>query len=417
MHALEKILAQAAGKTSVTTGEVVDCRIDLAGVNDLYPQTIRSFLEMGGESVCNPDGTVFFLDHYSPASTIRQAETQARMRDFCRKQGIVQLFDVGEGVCHQVIAENGLVGPGMLIVVTDSHATTHGAFGAFGTGVGATDLAAVLVTGRLWFRVPEIVRLNLKGSLANGVMAKDVALKIIGDLGADYGVYKAIEFSGPLIDSLSMSERMTLCNMTTEIGAKTSYIRPDAVTSSFLRDRRVERPGLPHTDEGYRYVAEHEYDLASLRPQLAVPHSVDNVVDLEAHVGVPVQQAFLGTCTGGKFEDLEIAARILEGRRVSRDTRLLVVPASRQVLVKTIDTGIMRKLIESGATCVTPGCAACLGTHQGILAAGEVCISSSSRNFLGRMGDPRAQIYLGSPAAVAASAVEGQIADPTKYLD
>ncbi|MCX5907275.1 MAG: 3-isopropylmalate dehydratase large subunit [Deltaproteobacteria bacterium] len=417
MHALEKIFARAAGKESVATGEIVNCRVDLAEVNDIYLQTIRSFFEMGGKRVHDPGKIVFFLDHYAPASTIQQAENQKQMREFCRDQNIAMLFDVGQGVCHQVMVDHGLVYPGMILVATDSHTTTHGAFGALGTGVGATDLATIMITGQLWFRVPEIIRFHLEGNLGKGVMAKDVILKIIGDLGADSGVYKAVEFTGPLLKGLGVSERMTLCNMTTEMGAKTSYIQPDEITLEFLGHKVSHKFDVYQTDEGYPYAALHTYDVSGLKPQLAAPHSVDNVHPLETFIGKPVQQAFLGTCTGGRLEDLAVAARILKGRKVPPGTRFLVAPASKGVLLEALAGGIIQILVAAGATLVTPGCAACLGIHQGTLAAGETCISASSRNFPGRMGHPQAEIYVGSPAAVAAAAAEGKIADPAKYLD
>ena len=417
MHALEKILAKAAGKVSVVTGEIVNCRVDLAEVNDIYLQTIRSFYEMGGKKVHDPKKITFVLDHYAPASTIQQAENQKQMREFCREQSIELLFDVDEGVCHQVMVDRGLVYPGMVLVATDSHTTIHGAFGIFGTGVGATDLATIMITGKLWFRVPEIIRIHLEGNLPKGVFAKDAILKIIGDLGADSAVYKGVEFSGPLLKTLGVSERMTLCNMTTEMGAKASYIQPDEITRKFLRERVKHDYEIFFTDDGYSYAADYAYDMAHLEPQLAAPHSVDNVHPLREFLGKPVQQAFLGSCTGGRVEDLAVAAEILRGKKVHRGTRFLVVPASQRVLLEAIAKGYMQTLVEAGATFVTPGCAACLGTHQGILAAGETCISAASRNFPGRMGHPKAEIYVGSPAAVAAAALEGRIADPAKYLD
>ena len=417
MHAIEKILAKGAGKASIVTGEIVNCLVNLAEVNDIYLQTIRSFYEMGGKKIHDPKKITFILDHYAPASTIQQAENQKQMREFCREQGIGLLFDVDQGVCHQVMVDHGLVYPGMVLVATDSHATTHGAFGAFGTGVGATDLATIMITGRLWFRVPEIIRVNLTGKLPKGVYAKDVILKVIGDLGADYGVYKAVEFIGPLLKTFNVSERMALCNMTTEMGAKTSYIQPDDITLEFLRERVERDYQIFTTDAGYQYAAEHTWDVSDLKPQLAAPHSVDNVHPLSEFIGKPVHQAFLGTCTGGRVEDLAVAARIVKGRKVHPATRFLVVPASRGVLLEAMARGYMQTLVEAGATFVTPGCAACLGTHQGMLAAGETCISASSRNFPGRMGHPEAEIYVGSPAAVAAAALEGKIVDPVKYLD
>jgi homoaconitate hydratase family protein len=416
VHAIEKILAKAAGKPQVAAGEIVNCQVDLAGINDLYLQTIRSFREMGGKRVHDPQGVVVFLDHYAPASTIMQAENQKQFREFCRDQGIDLLMDIDQGVCHQVLVDRGLIRPGMILVVTDSHTTTHGAFGAFGTGVGATDLATILISGELWFRVPEIIRIHLTGKLKKGVFAKDVILKIIGDLGADYGVYRAIEFTGPVLASLGVSERMALCNMTTELGAKTSYIQPDHVTLQYLVEKQVRDFEIIETDPGYQYAAEHTYDVSGIGPQVAAPSSVDNVSAVSDLLGVPIDQAFLGTCTGGRVPDLAVAAKILKGKRINPRTRLVVVPASKRVLLEAINLGYIQTLVEAGATLVTPGCAACLGTHQGMLAAGERCITSSSRNFPGRMGHSQAEIYVASPASVAAAALEGKIVDPREYV-
>jgi 3-isopropylmalate/(R)-2-methylmalate dehydratase large subunit len=363
-----------------------------------------------------PGKVVMFLDHFAPASTITQADNQKQFREFCREQRIDLLMDIDQGVCHQVLADKGLVYPGMLLVVTDSHTTTHGAFGAFGTGVGATDLAIILMTGQLWFRVPEVIRIHLEGSLGPGVYAKDVILKVIGTLGADYGVYRAVEFTGPLLNGLGVSERMTLCNMTTEMGAKTAYIQPDRVTFDFLKGKvNIEIPVVT-TDPGYRYAAEHTFDVTGWKPQVAVPHSVDNVADITEYLGRPVDQAYLGTCTGGRVEDIAVAARILQGRRIHPRTRFVVVPASKGVFLEAMEKGYVQTLIQAGATFVTPSCAACLGTHQGVLAAGETCITASSRNFPGRMGHADAGIFVASPASVAAAALEGQIADPAQYL-
>jgi homoaconitase/3-isopropylmalate dehydratase large subunit len=294
MHALEKILARAAGKESVKPGEIVNCTVDLAGINDLYLQTLRSFFEMGGSKVLDPNRIVMFLDHYAPASTIAQADNQ----------NIKQLMDVDQGVCHQVLADQGLVWPGQLLVVTDSHTTTHGAFGAFGTGVGATDLAIIMITGKLWFRVPEVICIQLDGKLSTGVYAKDVILKIIGELKADYAAYKAVEFTGPALAGFSVSERMTLCNMTTEMGAKTSYIQPDEITEAFLSEKVNHPYETVFTDSGYVYAAEHAYDISAIKPQVAAPSSVDNVSDAAVYAGRAIDQAFIGTCTGGRLADL-----------------------------------------------------------------------------------------------------------------
>lgn len=417
MHAIEKILARAAGKKNVTAGQIVNCRIDLAGINDLYLQTVRSFEEMGGIKVAAPERVVVFFDHYAPASTITQAENHKNFRQFCHTQGIGQLMDVNCGVCHQVLADNGLTRPGSIMVITDSHTTTHGAFGAFGTGVGATDMGVILCTGSLWFRVPEILKINLEGDLKAGVFAKDIILDVIGKLGADHAVYQAVEFAGSLIEKLSMSERMVLCNMTTEMGAKTSYIQPDDLTFKYLKEKGVDLFETVTTDSDFKYKLEHNFNVSSLSPQLAVPHSVDNVFPIEQYAGKKIHQAYIGTCTGGRVEDLAAAARIFSGRKVHPEVRLLLVPASKDVLLESMTHGYIQTLVQAGATLVSPGCAACLGTHQGMLTAGEVCITSANRNFPGRMGDTGAEIFLASPASVAAAAFSGEITNPMEFFD
>lgn len=417
MHAIEKLLAKKAGQQTVVTGEIVNCTVDLAGINDLYLQTVRSFFEMGGTKVYDPDKVIMFMDHYAPPSTIVQADNQKQFREFCREQGIGLLMDINEGVCHQVLADKGLSYPGELLVVTDSHTTTHGAFGAFGTGVGATDLATIMITGKLWFRIPEIIRINLAGEIPKGVYAKDIILHIIGKVGADYAVYKAVEFTGPVLKQLSISERMAMCNMTTEMGAKTSYIQPDEITMAHLKEKVTREYEIFTTDPGYQYAAELNFDVSHLKPQLAAPFSVDHVGAVSEFIGRPIDQAYLGSCTGGRVPDLAIAAKILAGKKIHPHTRLVVVPASKAVFLEAMAKGYIQTLVEAGATFVTPGCAACLGTHQGMLAAGETCITSTNRNFPGRMGHTKGEIFLGSPAAVAASALEGKIADPAQYID
>lgn len=284
MHAIEKLLAKKAGLDSVKTGQIINCEIDLAGINDLYLQTVRSFFEMGATKVSHPDRIAMFLDHYAPASTITQADNQRQFREFCEEQHIEKLMDIDQGVCHQVVADKGWSRPGGIIVITDSHTTTHGAFGAFGTGVGATDLAIILATGQLWFRVPEIIKINFEGTLPEGVYAKDIILHAIGQLKADFAVYKAVEFAGPVIDALSVSERMALCNMTTEMGAKTSYIQPDAVTKEFLVSKGLvegQDYEVYTTDADFKYADEITFNVSDLTPQVAAPSSVDNVFDLK----------------------------------------------------------------------------------------------------------------------------------------
>lgn len=416
MHAIEKLLAKKAGKSSVKTGEIINCTIDMAGINDLYLQTIRSFFEMGGKRVHSPDKVIMFLDHYAPASTIMQAQNQKQFREFCWDQGIDLLMDIDQGVCHQVLADKGLAYPGEIVVITDSHTTTHGAFGAFGTGVGATDLAIILATGKLWFRVPEIIKINFEGKLQKGVYAKDAILHAIGELGADFAVYKAVEFGGSMLEHLSISERMALCNMSTEMGAKASYIQPDAITMEFLKEKVTRAYEIYHTDADFCYADEVSFEVSELRPKLAAPFSVDNVYDITQFLGRHIDQAYLGSCTGGRAEDIGIAASILKGKKVASRTRFVIVPASKGVFLEAMEKGYVQTLVEAGATFVTPGCAACLGTHEGMLASEETCITTTNRNFPGRMGHTKAEIFLGSPAAVAAAALEGKIVDPMHYV-
>lgn len=338
------------------------------------------------------------------------------MREFCRENGIPHLIDINGGVCHQVLPELGFVRPGMTLVATDSHTVTHGAFGAFGTGVGATDLAVVLLTGRLWLRVPEVVRVNIEGKLPLGVTAKDVILKVIGTLGQDAAVYQAVEFTGSTITAMGIAERMVMCNMTVEMGAKTAYIQPDDAVLDYVRQRVGESFTVYTTDPGYQYAGEYQFSVDELVPQVAVPHSIDNVKDITSVEPVPIDQVLIGTCTNGRVEDIAIAAKILGGHRIPSSVRLVVIPASAKVLRECIDKGYIQTLIDSGATVAAPGCGPCLGVHEGLLADGERCVATSSRNFPGRMGSTGAEIYVASPATAAASARAGRLMDPRVYL-
>ncbi|MBC7331385.1 MAG: 3-isopropylmalate dehydratase large subunit [Synergistetes bacterium] len=418
MHAIEKILARASGRREVSSGEIVFAKVDLAEVNDLYLQVIKSFYEMGGERVYNPDGIVFVFDHYSPAPTIKSAENHRKMREFCSEQGIRKLFDIGEGICHQVLIESGLVGPGRVIVETDSHTTTLGALGAFATGVGSTDLALVMKTGRLWFRVPEVVKIEIKGRPKEGVMAKDVILHILGKLKQDIAIYKAVEFCGSFVESLCMDERLVLCNMAVEMGAKTAYIQPDSKTYGYLEGLGVSLESFMEykTDPDYRYSAHYEFDVTSLIPQVSLPGSVDNVVDISSVEGVKVDQVFVGTCTGGRLNDIRVLAEVLDGKRVAEGVRLIVIPASRRIFMEALKMGYVERLLEAGAVFSTPGCGPCLGAHEGVLAPSEVCLSTSSRNFPGRMGSPEAKVYLCSPLVAGYSALYGRITNPLRLF-
>jgi 3-isopropylmalate/(R)-2-methylmalate dehydratase large subunit len=414
MHAIEKILAQAAGKKSVSTGEIVTASVDVAEVNDLYLQVVTSFYQLGGTKVKKPQGTTFVFDHYAPAPTIKAADNHRAMREFCAAQGIDKLFDVGRGVCHQVLIEDGLVTPGAIVVETDSHTTTLGALGAFGTGVGATDMALILLNGSLWFRVPEVMKIVLTGGpLAPGVMAKDIILHIIGDLKQDAAIYKCVEFAGSAIAALPVEERLVLCNMSVEMGAKTAYIQPDAKTWDYLAKMGVSKAARDvATDPDYAYSSVHHYDVSKIRPSAATPGSVDNFATVESEAGVHVDQIFIGTCTGGRVNDLAVAAKILKGKKVAKGTRLVVIPASDKVMQEAMAAGYVQTLMEAGAAFSTPGCGPCLGAHEGILAAGEVGLTTSSRNFPGRMGSIDSKLYVVSPATAAASAISGTITDP-----
>jgi len=422
MHPLYQILARATNRDQINPGEFIVAKVDLAEINDLYLQVILSFKEMGGNKVWDPQKITFIMDHYAPAPTIKAAENQKKMREFAKEQGIKYFFDINRGVCHQVMPEEGLVWPGMLLVATDSHTTTHGAFGAFSTGIGATDMAAVLLTGEIWFRVPEIIKINIIGERGKGIMAKDIILYIISQLGTDVALYKAIEFDGEAVKELSLDERLVLCNMSVEMGAKATYIRPDEKVMEYISHTNPKKykefKSIKRTNNISReeYESIYNFDISDLEPQVALPHRVDNVVSVSQAAGKPIQQALIGTCTGGRINDIKIAAQILKGKKIPPWVRLLVIPASSQILKKCIDLGYIQILLDSGATLATPSCGPCLGAHEGVLAPGENCISTSSRNFPGRMGSTEAKIFLSSPATAAASALKGVITDPREFL-
>lgn len=419
MHAIEKILASRSGRPSVSTGEIVTARIDFAEINDLYLQTVYSFYEMGGEKVWDNTRAAFVFDHYAPAPTIKSAANHREMREFARKNQLKYHFDTNCGVCHQVMPEAGLIYPGMIVVATDSHTTTHGAFGALGTGCGATDMACILMTGELWMRVPEIIEVRLEGQPQPGVYPKDVILHVLGQIRADGAVYKAIDFTGSYVESLGIPGRMTICNMAVEMGAKTAYMQPNQAVLDYVQARAVRPYQVVTTDPDFQYAQSHVFDVSQLEPQLACPHSVDNVLPLPqvlAGGDIPLDQGYIGSCTGGRTEDLAQAAEILRGRHIPPYTRLVVVPASAAVMAECMERGILRDLMDAGATVTTPGCGACLGAHEGCIAPGETCISSTNRNFPGRMGSTGASIYLASPATVAASILNGRITDPRDYL-
>ena len=406
----QKILSRASGYDGMAEpGEIVEAEIDYAMSHDgTSVLAISSFREMGSEKVWDPDRVVVPYDHIVPANNETAADLQREVRNWAREQNISHFFDCGTGVCHQVFPEQGFALPGTLLVGADSHSCTYGAFGAFGTGVGATDMAEIYSAGRLWFRVPETIGIKVEGRLAPFVSAKDIALQVIGDLGADGATYKAVEYIGPAIEGLSISGRMTLCNLGVEMGAKAAIVPPDEKTDEWLRGR-ARQPYTQVFSDPDSYQQQYDYDIAELEPQVAAPFRVDNVRPVSELAGLKIDQAFIGTCTNGRLEDLEAAAGILKGKKVR--ARTLVIPASREVLLDALKRGIIQTLVEAGAMIGPPGCGPCLGAHMGVLAEGEVCVSTSNRNFPGRMGKG-GLVYLASPATVAASALQGRLAVP-----
>jgi 3-isopropylmalate/(R)-2-methylmalate dehydratase large subunit len=420
MTLAEKILARASGRSRVSPDEVVVAAVDLAMSHENADLVRKSFLEIGVERVWDPSRIVIIFDHRVPAESEKTATTHKAIREFVAAQGIENFYDVGRGgICHQVLPENGHVRPGMVVAGTDSHTTTHGAFGAFATGIGATEMAGVWSEGKLWFKVPSSLRIEVEGEFRPWISAKDLILHIIGKLGAAGADYRAVEFDGPVIRRMSVASRMVLANLAMEMGAKVAFTPVDEVLLDYLRPRTAEKLEMIGPDAGARYERVVAVDAGEdlWEPQVACPHSVDHVRPLSALGEVPVEQAVLGSCTNGRLEDLEIAARILRGRTVHPRTRLLIIPASQQIYRDALHLGYLETLVAAGAMINPPGCGPCVGVHQGILAAGETCVSSTNRNFLGRMGSKDSRVYLASPAVVAASAVAGKLAHPGSIVE
>jgi methanogen homoaconitase large subunit len=406
----QKIFSRASGSAGmVEPGEIVEAGVDYAMSHDgTSVLAIRAFSEMGSEKVWDPERIVIPFDHIVPANNETAAELQRDVRAWAKEQKISNFFDCGSGVCHQVFPEKGFARPGLLLVGADSHSCTYGALGAFGTGVGATDMAEIYSRGRLWFKVPETIAVRITGKIKPNVFAKDIALMVIGKLGADGATYKAVEYIGPAIQALDISGRMTICNLGVEMGAKAAIVPPDRKTDIWLSGRTQQAYQPVHSDPG-SYDYEHEFDISDLEPQVAVPFRVDNVRPVSELAGLPIDQVFIGTCTNGRLEDLEVAARILRGKQVK--VRTLVIPASREVMMQALQMRVIQTLVGSGVMIGTPGCGPCLGAHMGVLAEGEVCVSTSNRNFPGRMGKG-GLVYLASPATAAASALKGCLTVP-----
>lgn len=425
---VEKILAQNAGLPSVTPGQVIDATPTVALSHDNSAAISKIFQTLGISRIKHPDRLAITLDHAAPPPTTQHAENHATIRRLVAEQGIDNFFEVGRGICHQVLCEEGLIVPGTLLLGADSHSTHYGALGAFGAGVGRSEMAAIWATGQLWLRVPESIKISLTGQFKPWVTSKDITLFLIGQLGADGGLYASIEFHGEAISRMSMDSRFVLPNMMAEMGAKNAWLAQDERTFGWLAERLQnkvpadERVSLKQNwretsqtlwpDETASYLADYTFDATTIEAQISCPHAVDNVKPLSQLIGTKVDQAFIGTCTNGRLEDIALAAEIVSGKRVAKRTRLLIIPASSQVYLEAVRAGYVETLLEAGAIFESPGCGPCMGNHMGIPAAGEVTISTANRNFQGRMGTPQADIYLASPAVVAASAVAGEIADP-----
>jgi 3-isopropylmalate/(R)-2-methylmalate dehydratase large subunit len=413
----EKILAQKAGKDSTVPHEIVTISPDKILSHDNSAAIAGIFRKIGVEKIVNPDKIVIILDHCVPAATEKYALNHKEIREFVEKQNIKHFYEINSGICHQVLPEKGHALPGTLILGSDSHTTTYGAFGAFAAGIGRSEAAVIWATGKLWLRVPETIRINITGKLPAGVYAKDLILYIIGDLGADGALYKAVEFCGPTIDDMSIGGRMTICNMAAEMGAKIGYVNFDDKTGDWLKDRIHGEKYYPvYSDKDADFSQKITYNVSSLQPQVACPHTVDNVMSVSQVEGKKIDQVLIGTCTNGRLEDLQVAANILNGNKIAPHVRLLVFPASTEVFRKALKEGTIEQLSQSGAIIMNPGCGPCLGAHEGALAPGEVCLSTANRNFKGRMGCKEALIYLASPATAAASALEGVISNPQKFL-
>jgi 3-isopropylmalate/(R)-2-methylmalate dehydratase large subunit len=417
MTITEKILARAAGKKKVTPGELVDAKIDIVMCHDVTtPPAISMLEEHGIDRVFDPEKIVVTPDHFQPAKDIASAELHKRLDAWARRHKIKYYYTLGRaGVCHALLPEQGHIRPGEVIVGSDSHTCTYGAFAAFSTGIGSTDAAAAIATGQLWFKVPASMKFVLNGSLTPGVYSKDVILMVIARIGVDGALYRAMEFVGPALAGMSMEARMTITNMAIEAGAKNGVMAFDDVTKRYLDEHLTDRKDYTvyESDDDAAYIATEEFDCSTLEPMVALPHLPSGGVPVGECAGKEMNQAYIGSCTNGRIEDLHIAAGILKGRQVA--IRTLIVPATPTIWKQAKDEGLFDVFYDAGCVIAAPTCGACLGGFMGILASGEKCISTTNRNFVGRMGHPKSEVYLASPATAAASAVEGKITDPRKY--
>ena len=407
---VEKIFSKKIGRT-VKAGEIVEVVPDVAMSHDSTADVSLKFKDIRKDRIYNPDNHVIILDHMTPAPNETSAANHKLIREFVRAYGINNFYDVNTGICHQVLVEEGFALPGKIIVGTDSHTTTYGAFGAFSTGIGRSEMAVIFATGKIWFRIPESQKITIQGNPPKGVVSKDIILHIIGDIGADGALYRSVEFYGDTLSTLSISGRMTISNMSVEMGAKNGVMEPDDKVIHWLEKRARGKFDIIRADPDAIYESDLVYDVSRLEPQIACPHTVDNVKPVSTLSGIRIDQAFLGSCTNGRLEDLEAAAAVLKDHKIHKDVRFLIYPASRNIYREALDRGYISTLTEAGATVMNAGCGPCLGAHGGVLAPGETCISTTNRNFKGRMGSPEADVYLASPASVAAAAIAGEIVD------
>lgn len=414
MTITEKILADHAGLESVKPGDLITAKVDITLANDITgPVAINEFRKTGAKKVFDNQRVVFVPDHFVPNKDIKSAEQAKMIREFAREQELKNYFDVGRmGIEHTLLPDLGIVGPGDLVIGADSHTCTYGALGAFSTGVGSTDLACAMALGETWFKVPETIKVEFTGELQKWVSAKDLVLFLIGQIGVDGALYQSLEIGGSVIENMSMDGRFTFCNMAIEAGAKNGIIIPDETTRKFV-EGRCQRPFKFYTsDEGAQYAQVLKYDVSTIEPQIAFPHLPENTKGISQVGNIKIDQAVIGSCTNGRISDLEVTAKLLEGRQVHKDARLLVFPGTQDIYLEAIEKGYIQTIVKAGGAVSTPTCGPCLGGHAGILARGEKCISTTNRNFVGRMGDTGSEVYLSSPAIAAASAVLGRIASP-----
>lgn len=410
----EKILSEHSGRKA-KAGDIVIADVDFCfGQDGTSGMIIDSFRKLGIPNILRRDMFCMVIDHSSPSPNIGVAAIHNKIRKFAEEHG-VKVFDIGDGICHQIVPEKGYVTCGDLVLGADSHTCTYGAINVLSTGVGSTDLAITLVSGKNWFRVPETIKIIVNGELPKGVYSKDIILKIIKDVGAAGATYQSVEFYGKAVNDLSVDARFTISNMAVEMGAKCGIMRADRKTLDWVKRHSVRESKPVEPDDDARYIKTLEYDFSDLSPQVARPHTVDNVCAIEEVAGTPIAEVNIGTCTNGRLEDLEIVTKVLKGRKIAPDLKLIITPASRKIYLDAVKKGYIEVFIDAGAAVNNPGCGPCVGTHQGVPADGENVFSTANRNFRGRMGNPKANIYLGSPAAAAATALEGCIADPRTH--